>query len=100
MVGKMELTTFAPGAVLLGAAVLLDLWWGDPQFRWHPIRLMGRTIQCIERGLRAFGWNGIAGGVALGVSTATFWTLVASFAVLAAAIVHPFLAMAVQVLIV
>ena len=100
MVGEVDLNPVVPNAALLLAAVALDLWWGDPQFRWHPIRLVGATIDGIERLLRALGRDRIGGGVLLGVAASTFWVAVASILVIGAAAVHPLVGMMAHVLVV
>lgn len=69
----MPIAILAPDAGILAAAVVLDLAIGDPQYRAHPIRLMGRGISVLERGLRAIGLDGYGGGIVLGLSTAVFW---------------------------
>ncbi len=51
------------------AAVALDLLIGDPPFRWHPVRLVGRCVEWIERGLRKSGMDGTGGGAMLVVAT-------------------------------
>ncbi|HUE42145.1 MAG TPA: adenosylcobinamide-phosphate synthase CbiB [Candidatus Sulfotelmatobacter sp.] len=56
---------YRPNAVVLGAAVVLDLLFGDPVYPLHPIRLMGRTLSWLEGGLRSIGADGYAGGIAL-----------------------------------
>ena len=49
--------------VLLAATgIALDLLIGDPQWRWHPIRLLGNLSQLLEAGLRRCGGNGYGGG--------------------------------------
>jgi len=55
----------APSVALLIAGVLLDALFGDPQFRFHPIRLMGITLSASEKFLRASGLNGYGGGCLL-----------------------------------
>lgn len=86
-----------PGAALLGAAVLLDLAFGDPQVSWHPIRLVGRSIAAIERGLRAVRLDGYAGGILLGLSACALAVAVAAALVGIAARVHPTLGVAMHV---
>ncbi len=51
--------------LILASAVLADLALGDPVYRWHPIRLIGRTLTAIEDGLRRLGLDGYGGGIAL-----------------------------------
>ena len=54
---------FRPHAVVLAAAVILDLLLGDPVYPLHPIRLMGDTLTLFERGLRRIGADGYGGGL-------------------------------------
>lgn len=56
-----------PCAILAAAA--LDLAIGDPQVKWHPVRLVGRWIERAERFLRRMRMDGRGGGIALVVST-------------------------------
>src|SRR5215213_4958260 len=62
-----------PSAPLLAIATLLDLALGDPDYRWHPVRLMGDSLQAIERGLRRIGFDAYGGGVLLFVLLAGLW---------------------------
>jgi adenosylcobinamide-phosphate synthase len=56
----------APRFVLWsGIALGLDALIGDPVFRWHPIRLLGRWLAWIEGRLFRLGWNGYGGGIVL-----------------------------------
>ncbi len=80
----MDVGVLGPSALLLAAGVLLDLVFGDPQWRWHPIRLIGHAIAWIERGLRGMGLDGHVGGVALGLTTAAVSVAAASALLLAA----------------
>jgi adenosylcobinamide-phosphate synthase len=73
-----------PSAPLLATAVALDLVLGDPDYAWHPVRLMGRTLRMVEAGLRRIGWDGYGGGVVLFVILAGPWvTGVSAIVVLA-----------------
>ena len=68
MVGEVAFAlapVLAPNAYALALAVVCDLALGDPVYRAHPVRLMGRTLQAIERGLRRVGADGYGGGIAL-----------------------------------
>ncbi len=69
----MDLTAVEPHAGALVAAVALDIIVGDPVYRWHPVRLIGRTLVRIERGLRAAGADGYGGGVVLLVLLGIPW---------------------------
>ena len=51
--------------VLMGFALLLDALWGDPIYRFHPIRLMGHGITFLENRIRAMGWQAQGGGMVL-----------------------------------
>ena len=53
--------------LLLWSIFLLDLWLGDPVYRFHPIRLIGSLLIYLERWLFARGWNGYTGGILLGL---------------------------------
>jgi adenosylcobinamide-phosphate synthase len=79
-------------AVLMLLAFFLDLLIGDPPYRLHPIRLLGRWIETVEKGLRRCSLDNRAGGMILvvlasGISLGVF--LLLSFA---AAHVHPWAA--------
>lgn len=80
-----ELTELlAAHPLALAAAVLIDLAIGDPSYRWHPIRLIGRTLTGLEHLLRRFGADGYAGGIALCAVLAALWIALLSGIVLAA----------------
>ena len=66
MYSQLGGTALAPSALLLAAALLLDAFLGDPQVRWHPIRLIGNTLSLFESALRRRrGLDGRAGGCVL-----------------------------------
>lgn len=71
-------------ALILIAAVLVDLLLGDPVYAGHPIRLMGSLLALIERGLRRIGLDGYGGGILLFVLLASICVGVVSFLVLGA----------------
>ena len=80
-------------AVLMLIAFLMDLLIGDPSYRFHPIRLIGRWIELVEKGLRRCSLDGRAGGALLavlasGLSLGAFFLLSS-----AAARVHPWAAL-------
>ena len=56
-------------AVILLAAFLLDLVCGDPRWRCHPVRLIGRLIAVLERLLRRMRRATVPGGAALTLTT-------------------------------
>ncbi|MEQ1574703.1 MAG: adenosylcobinamide-phosphate synthase CbiB [Vicinamibacterales bacterium] len=74
----------APDAYALMIAVVADLVCGDPVYRAHPVRLIGRTLQWIEARLRATSADGYAGGVLLFLALATIWVGGVSLIVVAA----------------
>lgn len=49
-------------AIVLFLAFILDLLLGDPRYRFHPIRLIGRCIALFTRILRRAGLDGRRGG--------------------------------------
>jgi adenosylcobinamide-phosphate synthase len=62
------LTSLAPDATILAVAIGLDLLLGDPVYAWHPVRLIGSLLTWLETQLRAFGFDGYGGGIALFVA--------------------------------
>jgi adenosylcobinamide-phosphate synthase len=60
-----------PNPIALAIAVFLDLAIGDPVYRWHPVRLIGRGLWSIESLLRSIGADGYGGGIALFAMLAT-----------------------------
>ncbi len=53
-----------PG-VFLAICLALDVAVGDPQYRWHPVRVTGKVLEAGEAALRRLGWNGRGGGFLL-----------------------------------
>ena len=51
--------------IVLVAAYGVDSLLGDPSYPLHPVRLVGRTVSLLERGLRAVQLSGILGGALL-----------------------------------
>ena len=64
---EVTLTSWVNPLLLLWSIFLLDLWFGDPVYRFHPIRLIGSLLIYLERWLFARGWNGYTGGILLGL---------------------------------
>ena len=64
---EVTLTNWVTPLLLLWSIFLLDLWLGDPVYRFHPIRLIGSLLIYLERWLFARGWNGYTGGILLGL---------------------------------
>lgn len=58
-------SVFQDSFVLLSAILVLDLVFGDPRSRWHPVVLLGGLVTALENDIRGFGWNGRAGGILL-----------------------------------
>jgi adenosylcobinamide-phosphate synthase len=52
-------------SALISIAFLLDLLLGDPPYAYHPVRIIGRIIIYLEKGLRRIGWAGKKGGIIL-----------------------------------
>ena len=61
-------------ASLLALAVALDLAIGDPEYRFHPVRLIGRSLEKVEHALRRIGADGYGGGIVLFLLLAWAWT--------------------------
>lgn len=64
-------------------AYLLDLIFGDPQWRWHPVRIIGRLIEKIERELNLETVNKKFSGVMIvilvvGVTIFCVWLILKS----------------------
>ena len=93
----MELGVLRPDATLLAIAVVLDFAVGDPQYRLHPIRLMGHSAVFIERVLRSAGLEGYGGGILLTVSMAVLWCGASGFLVVAVVSANPGAAFVLQV---
>ena len=64
---ELTLTSWGSPLLLIWSIFLLDLWFGDPVYRFHPIRLIGSLLSYLERWLYAIGWNGYVGGILLGL---------------------------------
>ena len=60
-------------AILLALAVALDLAIGDPEYRFHPVRLIGRSLEKVEHALRRIGADGYGGGIILFLVLAWAW---------------------------
>lgn len=88
----MDLSAIAPSAPLLAAAVALDLVFGDPVYAWHPVRLMGRTLEAAEKLLRRARLDGYAGGCLLFLALAALWVGGPAALIVALKRLHPNLA--------
>ncbi len=60
-------------AWLLAAGVFLDLIFGDPEYPFHPVRLIGWTLSRFEALLWRIGWNGYGGGSVLFLLLSSVW---------------------------
>ncbi|HEY2980229.1 MAG TPA: adenosylcobinamide-phosphate synthase CbiB [Anaerolineales bacterium] len=78
----MAIEGLAPSAPLLVAGILLDALLGDPQFRFHPIRLIGSTLTGFEKLLRRCGLNGYVGGCLLFGLLGLVWVAIPCIALL------------------
>ena len=90
----MDLNALLPQAELLVAAAALDLALGDPVYRWHPVRLVGRSIRWCEAALRKLRADGRLGGCVLFVAVAAPWSVGISVSVIAIGNAHALLASA------
>lgn len=76
MFAGLDALTENPFSVVL-PAFFLDLAFGDPRYRWHPIRLLGDLAMHYERALRVLGMDGYLGGVlhwiAMVVTAVALW---------------------------
>ena len=79
-------------AVILIAALALDLLLGDPPFPLHPVRLIGATISVFEKLMLRLRWSGSGGGILL--VTTTIGLAIGAYLTLRQFIagLHPFLA--------
>ena len=77
----MGLEGLAPSVSFLLAGLLLDAVFGDPQVRFHPIRLMGDSLTLFERLLRRLGMDGYAGGCTLFLMLSALWVALPCFAI-------------------
>src|SRR5262245_12098243 len=85
----MAVEALAPRASFLIAGLLLDAFIGDPQFQFHPIRLMGSTLAAGENVLRRMGWDGYGGGCVLFLFLTAAWVFLPSLLVVwAGAVLH------------
>lgn len=86
--------------LLLVAAVAMDLAIGDPAYRWHPIRLLGRMLAAVEGLLRRVGLDGYVGGILLGVALSAAWVGGVSGLAVGADAISPWLGKAVHLFLV
>jgi adenosylcobinamide-phosphate synthase len=82
------------------AAYLLDLIIGDPQWSWHPVRLIGRLIGRLERRFNTGGINKKFSGTLLLIIVVSVTMLSALGILRLAALIHPALYFTVSVILV
>jgi adenosylcobinamide-phosphate synthase len=83
----------APHPLVLAIAVAADLAIGDPNYRLHPVRLMGDALLASERALRWLGADGYGGGIALFAILAILSVAITVAGVAAALALSPWLAL-------
>ena len=88
----MDLSGVPARAEFLVVAVAADAVLGDPVYRWHPVRLMGRSVSLCETALRKAGADGRIGGCILFIVVATGWVSATLLLVLSLGQVQPHLA--------
>lgn len=86
---QVDLTILQPRVEFLLIAVALDLVFGDPVYRLHPIRLMGLTLTWFEKLLRAIRLDGYIGGCLLFVLLTALWLGIFSLAAITLHKLHP-----------
>ena len=77
----MAIEGLGPSAFLLLAGLVLDALFGDPQFRFHPVRLIGATLSRFEAFLRAHHWDGYGGGCVFFLCLTLTWVFLPSLLV-------------------
>lgn len=75
----MGIEGLAASPIALLAGLLLDALFGDPQLRYHPIRLMGSTLSWLERVLRRMRLDGYGGGCLLLAGLSLVWVVLPTF---------------------
>lgn len=82
---------FTPSPLLLFIAFILDAVFGDPVYKWHPIRLCGNLLSTFEQRLRAIGLDGYGGGTVLFLLLALCGLAVVAIISFATHLIHPML---------
>ncbi|MBF0245519.1 MAG: cobalamin biosynthesis protein CobD [Planctomycetes bacterium] len=59
--------------LLLLLSFFLDMLFGDPVYRFHPVRLIGNSLVFIENALWKIGLNGRGGGILLFLLLSILW---------------------------
>ena len=60
-------------ALFLSGAIILDRLIGDPVYRFHPVRLMGKTIQLLEKIIRSLKFPEFYKGVLFAATALLIW---------------------------
>jgi len=94
----MGIDALTGSAPLLAAGVLLDALFGDPQYAFHPIRLIGRTLTALEKLLFRWVGNGYAAGCLLFLLLALIWVAAPSVMIVLIAVWNPLAAAVAHVL--
>ena len=87
-------------AVILPAAYILDLIFGDSHSLPHPVRWMGRAIAALEPGFRKISSNLALAGAAYAVTLIIGTWLLTYLAIAAAAAVHPWLGYGLEIIVI
>jgi adenosylcobinamide-phosphate synthase len=61
--------------IILTSGFLLDLFVGDPPYPLHPVRIMGSSINVIERLFSKLGWNKLWSGILIVIITELFFVV-------------------------
>ena len=69
------ISVFIGNPTILALAVVIDAVIGDPPYRAHPVRLIGRTLAATEQVLRRAGLDGYAGGILLFAILTLVWVV-------------------------
>jgi len=77
--------------LIIPLAYILDLVFGDPQWYWHPVRLIGRLIERLENKLNTGRINKIFCGAVLVISVVGLTVFGIGGILKLARLIHPFL---------
>jgi adenosylcobinamide-phosphate synthase len=76
---------------MIGIALLLDSIFGDPQFRFHPVRMMGNIANFSERRSRKLFGRTILSGAAAAIVTISLPGIICIVILISAKSLHPLL---------
>ncbi len=77
-------------------AYFLDLIFGDPQWRWHPVRLIGKLIEILEKRLNTNNFNRLIAGGVLVITVTTVVVLWVYFSLELARLINPIFYLAIS----